>query len=78
MIKTKHVELLNALSEMRESPVYAVRRPILERAEATIISQEQHLATLQAQIDELMFEYCPEEMTHEQIAEYERHQVSVE
>lgn len=26
----------------------------------------------QAKIDKLMFEYCPDEMTAEQIAEYER------
>ncbi len=29
----------------------------------------------QAQIDALMFEYCPDEMTQEQIAEYEKHQI---
>jgi len=28
----------------------------------------------QAQIDELMWEYCPDDMTSEQIAEYEKHQ----
>jgi hypothetical protein len=29
---------------------------------------------LQAKVDALMFEYCPEDVTHEQIAEYEKHQ----
>lgn len=29
------------------------------------VCKEQQLAALQAQIDELMFEYCPEKMTHE-------------
>lgn len=29
----------------------------------------------QAKIDELMLEYCPEEITPEQLAEYERNQV---
>jgi len=32
------------------------------------------LAAAQAKIDELMLEYCPEEMTNGQIAEYEKHQ----
>ena len=31
-------------------------------------------AALQAKIDELMLEYCPDEMTPEQIAEWERNQ----
>jgi len=35
------------------------------------------LAAAQAKIDELMLEYCPEEMTNEQIAEYEKHQRAV-
>ncbi|MBK6588115.1 MAG: hypothetical protein IPG22_07465 [Acidobacteria bacterium] len=34
----------------------------------------QQLSAAQARIDELMLEYCPEEMTNEQIAEYEKHQ----
>lgn len=33
-------------------------------------------AAYQARIDELMFEYCPDEMTQQQIEEYEQHQVS--
>ena len=32
---------------------------------------------LQARIDALMLEYCPDEMTPEQIAEWERHQQAV-
>ena len=32
-------------------------------------------ANKQARIDELMFEYCPDEMTSAQIAEWEKHQV---
>jgi hypothetical protein len=38
---------------------------------------KQKLAAKQAQIDELMLEYCPDEMTEEQIAEYKRHQVPI-
>lgn len=30
------------------------------------------LNKLQARLDEIMFEYCPEEMTKEQLAEYEK------
>ncbi len=37
-------------------------------------AQHQQLAVALARIDELMLEYCPEEMTNEQIAEYEKHQ----
>jgi hypothetical protein len=33
------------------------------------------LAAAQARIDELMLEYCPEEMTDEQLATYAKHQV---
>lgn len=32
---------------------------------------------LQAKIDSLMMEYCPEDMTEEQIAEWEKHQTTV-
>jgi hypothetical protein len=78
VIKSKHAELLNALSEMQESPAYAARKQVLGLAEATILTQEQEIAAQQARIDELMFEYCPDEMTPEQIAEYERHQVAVD
>jgi hypothetical protein len=38
---------------------------------------EQQLAAKQAKIDELMLEYCPDEMTDEQLAEYARHQVQL-
>lgn len=31
----------------------------------------------QAEIDELMLEFCPDQMTAEQLGEYERHQVVV-
>lgn len=35
-------------------------------------------APLQAKIDALMLEYCPDEMTDEQLAEWGRHQIAVE
>jgi hypothetical protein len=31
----------------------------------------------QAEIDELMLEFCPEQMTAAQVEEYERHQITV-
>ena len=36
---------------------------------------ERKVAALQAKIDELMLEYCPDEMTPEQLSEWERNQV---
>ncbi len=39
--------------------------------------QYQQLAAKQARIDELMLEYCPNEMTDEQLAEYARRQVPI-
>lgn len=38
---------------------------------------EQERKRLQARVDALMLEYCPDEMTPEQIAEWERHQQAV-
>lgn len=42
-----------------------------------IRSLNQQLAAKQAQIDELMLEYCPDEMTTEQLNEWAKHQVAV-
>jgi hypothetical protein len=36
------------------------------------------VASMQARIDELMLEYCPAEMTKEQLDEWAKHQVAVE
>ena len=38
---------------------------------------EDRCTALQAQIDRLMLEYCPDEMTPEQVVEWENHQVAV-
>lgn len=35
-------------------------------------TSEDRVKQLQARLDEIMFEYCPEEMTKEQLAEYEK------
>ena len=40
-----------------------------------IQKQMKAIATLQARIDELMLEYCPDEMTPEQLDEWARHQI---
>ena len=58
-------------------------RPLIEKAGcdpehhgADIAIKEllQRAEALQAKIEQLMLEYCPEEMTTEQIVEFERHQ----
>jgi len=49
----------------------------IERRYDGYLALEQQLAAKQAEIDELMLEYCPNEMTEEQLAEYARHQVPI-
>lgn len=41
------------------------------------LNQARTIRAKQAEIDRLMWEYCPSEMTPEQIAEWERHQAAV-
>ena len=50
---------------------------ICERGERLSLAAAAELERLQARIDRLMLEYCPDEMTPEQIAEWERHQRAV-
>lgn len=45
-------------------------KTVLENSAAA----DEEIAALQAQIDSLMLEYCPEEMTKEQLAEWEKSQ----
>ena len=40
-------------------------------------SRDAEVAYLQYRIDELMLEYCPDEMTQEQLDNYAKHQVPV-
>lgn len=47
---------------------------LLEEMVVELRSRGYLISAAQAKIDELMFEYCPEEMTPEQIANYEAHQ----
>jgi hypothetical protein len=42
--------------------------------DATVRNQQQTIASLQAEIDRLMYEYCPGEMTTEQIERWAAHQ----
>lgn len=45
-IKTQHKDVLNALSEMQQSPAYAARRTTLRQAEQLIYRQEQQIKRL--------------------------------
>ena len=58
-------------------PTSAQYRQEIENCWETVESMRQQLAAAQAKIDELMLEYCPDEMTQEQIAEYAKHQRAV-
>lgn len=42
--------------------------------EVRIAEIQKKLDAIQAQIDALMFEYCPDEMTKEQVDEWAKHQ----
>ena len=48
-------------------------RDVVDRAEKAECRAER----LQAKVDALMLEYCPDEMTPEQLAEWEKHQAEV-
>jgi len=48
------------------------------QVDRTIYCYELQIGHLQARIDELMFEYCPDEMTKEQIERYTNAQRIVE
>jgi hypothetical protein len=52
--------------------------PILDTAIDLIIELEQQLAANQAKIDALMLEYCPDEMTPEQVANWAAHQAAID
>jgi len=53
--------------KMAVSTIYSHLAPILREA-------AKELRAKQAEIDRLMLEYCPEEMSPEQIVEWARHQ----
>lgn len=51
------------------------REQLIDTQAVTIELLRRELAHKQSQIDSLMLEYCPDEMTEEQIAEWSKHQV---
>ena len=63
-------------AKLAENAITAVAdwRSRAERAEARVAELEREAAAKQARIDALMLEYCPDEMTPEQVAEWARHQ----
>ena len=48
----------------------------MKEQQATIAQQAEQLAAAQAKIDALMLEYCPDEVTHEQLSSWASHQVT--
>ena len=53
------------MSVMSQADVFRKQRDFAERK----------IEELQAKIDSLMLEYCPQEMTEEQVANWGKHQV---
>lgn len=65
------------VARMMESPrdnLRGIAVNVREGADA----QAREIARLQASIDALMLEHCPDEMTPEQVANWERHQNAVQ
>ena len=56
---------------------YGFIHDLADAAADEIDALEAEIATLQCKIDELMLEYCPDEMTEEQKVEWARHQQPV-
>ena len=56
------------MSVMSQADIFRKQRDFAERK----------IEELQAKIDLLMFEYCPDEMTKEQIEVWEKHQVKID
>lgn len=74
------MSLITRLRKLGETPpmtdptaVQIVCRQAVERLE----ERRAEIQRLQARIDELMLEYCPDEMTPEQIENWKRSQASV-
>lgn len=78
----EHDELIRELDSLLKSRLgtYRMRclvghaKDALERQRQTIAELRREVNAKQARIDELMIEYCPDEITSEQWAEYERNQ----
>ena len=51
-IKSDYAELLNALSDMQQSPAYAVRRDVLAKSERAIVYLEEKVRSLNSAISD--------------------------
>lgn len=75
-VALEEIERLNAAWKAQQFHLEAEERESAhwqERAEQA----ERRAERLQAQVDALMLEYCPDEMTPEQVEEWTRHQKAV-
>jgi hypothetical protein len=54
--------------------LYEGQKPIQENGKQTTAEVDLKLAALQARLDAVMLEYCPDEMTPEQLANWGAHQ----
>lgn len=63
------IHRLNALANYEHDDL-----SIGHEAAETIIDFRAQVAALQARVDALMLEYCPDEMTEEQLENWARHQ----
>jgi hypothetical protein len=66
-IKSNYALILNRLAQMQRAPYYATGREELALAEQTIVELETKCNSLQAKLDALMLEFCPDQMTEEQV-----------
>lgn len=69
----QHYPPIRAITEGYEDGKIPDTPNPLDRAEQA----ERRAERLQAKVDSLMLEYCPDEMTPEQLAEWEKHQRAV-
>lgn len=70
-----------SISVLGDGCRYCQPQEYIDRLHDTIEAEredyEEELNALQAKLDEVMLEYCPEEMTEEQVAVWESHQQPV-
>ena len=66
--------LASALDPEREPPFKGDILDLLEWAEKDVLELRQQLAAKQSEVDALMLEYCPSEMSKEQLDTWAAHQ----
>ncbi len=71
-------KLADALDPQRSKPFTGDILDLLEWAERDVLELRQQLAAKQAEVDALMLEYCPSEMSQEQLDNWAAHQRPVE